>query len=138
MARLIGISQIRTACPATRNLCEWLDTQFNITAIDRLYYQGNIAGSEFLTYAATKLYLALGLSHSIGTSGVGNPGFTIYNELNVIVYYSGIASVYYDTSIPGVRSSTLSAPHDVPLYFSRVVAVGIAQMKFNGYRLTIA
>lgn len=136
--KLAQINELRAADAAIKNLCEWLDKTFNITGIARLYYQGNIAGSEFLTYNATKLYLAVGLSHGIAVSGSGNPGFTIYNELNAIVYYSGIASVYYDPSIPGLRSSALSNSHDVPLYFSRFVQVGIATMKFNGYRLTIA
>lgn len=121
------------------NLIKWFYSRFDnraaanqrITNVEPLYYQGVIAGTEFLTYAATKLYLCLFLFSSPSNGGAVQTA--LYNEANavssttsdIIAYWNGAAAVYY--------SNTSFLYNN---YFSRIVS-GYTYILFNGFRITL-
>jgi hypothetical protein len=108
------------------------------TRITPLFYSGAIAGSEFETYAATKLYIALEIEFTgYGTyyDPAGNiPAVTFYDENDLEAKCHSNVSLAY-----GVAYSVW--PNDIILknqYFGRVEAgTGLSFMKFNGYRLNV-
>lgn len=118
---------------------QYLYDTFDITDIVYLFYQGVIVGSEFLTYASTKLYLC----HTIST--VGNlvaGGFAVcgtffYNESNNVSHRMNFAQGYYNSGTPGINNNPVTA-FEKNLYFSRLsVGASITEICFKGYRITI-
>lgn len=112
-------------------LWAYLKSAFTITGIAKLFYQGAIAGSEFETYAATKLYLCLefdpgntGLYGMIQFNNEADAAFHYY--YNVVVYWNGTASNFIGTN-PVTQTN---------FYFSRLIRTGYSTMKFIGYRIT--
>jgi len=116
---------------------QYLYDNFDIQDIEYLYYQGVSSGSEFLTYASTKLYLTHELYVSGGTSNnttVG--GCSIYDENNVLSAVLRNQCQAWDTVIPAMKF----AVNDVLFtnnYFSRLAVTGYQYIKFNGYKITI-
>ena len=125
------------ATPEQINLWKICNALIAWTTITPLYYQGPIAGSEFLTYNAGKLYIALEIMQS-GTGGsLGNCYITLYDIANAVCTYLNNTYIYYNTVAANAPSGTFSTTHK-NLYFSRIVISGdISQLKFNGYRLNV-
>lgn len=114
-----------------------LNTTFTITAVVPLFYEGTIAGSEFLTYAATKLYLCLECTLGAGGGG-GTTGERVdfYNAANAVFFLSRLL-------LPCFHTGTLvmwGIVSDVTIknfYFSRLLSSGqYLYLLFKGYRLT--
>jgi hypothetical protein len=125
---------IKSAPPAARilwnNLLLLCGEKLSISA---LYYQGAGAGTEFLTYAAGKLYLAYELDSS--TNGTGTDSIIItYNEANVLSHYIHNVSGYWDATAAGARGY-LNNCFSSNLYFARIAISGNITIKFIGYRI---
>jgi hypothetical protein len=103
-----------------------------------LFYEGVIAGSEFLTYAATKLYLCLEFSASYtSTAGVAPAYINFYNELNAAFNAIHKNSVLWNATGATINYCPVQADKE-NFYFARFLNGVYIYMKFNGYRLTIA
>lgn len=115
----------------------YLEITFNPTAIVPLFYEGAIAGSEFLTYAATKLYMCVHLAVNVTAPNVViYPSITFYNEANAI--FSGLinAAIMYNAGTAVINYIPNSANKE-NFYFSRLTAANYSQLTFNGYRFTL-
>lgn len=134
--------------PETVNLIRWFYSQFNsrsaanrnIVNVEPLYYKGAIAGTEFLTYTATKLYLCINSQWS-GDFSTRTAGGCIryYNEANVIFYIGFNYNLLWNASTPAlnVYHSNFELKNQ---YFSRIDQSASAfylYMIFNGYRITL-
>lgn len=107
-----------------------------IANVEPLYYQGVIAATEFLTYAATKMYIYYEMEFSGGAivDLGGDPYIKLYNESNVVSFtFTNNREVFDDP--------TYTIQHDYFVcqngMFSRFIASVHAQMKFSGYRITL-
>jgi hypothetical protein len=129
---------LKYARPETLILWNYLRTTFAITAITPLYFQGAIAGSEFLTYAANKLYFCINGKFNGATAGAVGAGATVtlYNEANAISMYLQNTSMSWNTSTTA-QQFTLNLIDVNSLYFSRLANSQYTYMIFNGYRLTL-
>ena len=109
---------------------------FNITAFEPLLYEGAIAGSEFLTYDANKMYLCFDFVAGF-SAGANNANCRIvfYDEGNAIILQSQNASIAYEA----VAAAIFYGKNDTEmknLYFSRINPITYNYMKFIGYRIT--
>lgn len=131
--------------PARINLIRHFYSQFDrlpaganrrIANVEPLFFIGAVAGTEFLTYAATKLYLCFEYSFSNAVAQVALPAAYLYDENNVNNFHYVAHMPYYDTSVPAARY-LIQCPIYYNVYFSRVALTGYTYMKFNGYRVTL-
>ena len=100
-----------------------------------LVYFGASAGSEFLTHAVTKMYVAFEFAagYSVLTA-VANPGtVTFYNAANAAQFTSGEGVGLWDGAFK--YTSTLFEIKNI--YFSRIVMAQYNYMKFIGFRVTL-
>lgn len=113
----------------------YLQSILNIQVIEPLCYQGVCLASEFLTYAATKMYLAFDIDFSTNTGATGvNSAVAFYNYLNALEFY-------FITNNPTFQAAlAYNSPNANYkfLTFSRMGNATFLNMKFNGYRLTVA
>lgn len=105
-----------------------------------LCYVGAIAGSEFETFDANKIYLVAefeALHTSGGCVTVTGSGVQFYNELNVSFFrlFQNIAG--WDVTAAGFRYG-VNNYQAKNFYFARLaVIVSVTQMRFIGYRIDI-
>jgi len=132
-----------TSTPEQINFISQFFAKFNtsngankkIINVEPLYYVGAYAGTEFLTYAANKLYLVLNMEYAyLFSSGVVGEFINFLDETN--------ANFYVKTNFSGVDSAGANRfNNDVitNFYFSRTTAAANAMtwIKFNGYRITL-
>ena len=129
----------KNATPEQLVLYQHLNHTFDITVIEPLYYQGTIAGSEFLIYDPTKIYLALELNvngaHAAVNDILANIQITDVGDAVIGIYYEN--NPYWDATAASIKltSRTIFLKN---FYFYRFIAAQFLYMKFNGYRLTIA
>lgn len=144
MAQYQDLRKIHEWTPEQQILINWFWSTFNsgeagrrIVAVEPLYYQGVIAGSEFLTYAATKLYLCLNSYFSFSTGvEATNPGsIGFYNELNALSLFGINCSPFLNT-VPAIRHDNNSF-YVKNIYFSRFLNVTLTYVMFTGYRITL-
>lgn len=110
---------------------------FTITNIVPLYYQGSFAGSEFLTYVNTKIYLCLCINpNSTGTTSPAAYIVTFYDAANAAFDYMSNQSITFDPVAAQNEQTGLSLCRKL-LWFSRLTASTYLTMRFLGYRLTI-
>lgn len=122
--------------PAARILEQYLYTQLGgFISCDFYYHQGVIAGSEFLTYAANKIYMAI--EFKAGTSSVADINavrIEFYNEANVqsFVFTNNVA--FWNTAGAAINygKNCIDLKH---IYFSRIVNSQNTHMIFNGYKI---
>ena len=107
-----------------------------ILNVENLYYDGLIAGSEFETYAATKMYICLEFSAGIlaaNISGAVTAYISFYDEANAISFsLNNLATAFSAASIYVINNVTNSNDD-----FSRIVTANYTYMKFIGYRVTL-
>jgi hypothetical protein len=107
-----------------------------ILNVEPLYYDGLIAGSEFETYAATKMYISLQFAGGIlaaNISGAVTAYISFYDEANAISFsLNNLANAFNVASIY-VVNNVFNRNDD----FSRIVTAGYTYMKFLGYRVTL-
>lgn len=103
--------------------------------ITPLFYQGVIAGSEFLTYNVNKLYLCLGLQTSCLTGALASNAYIyIYNEANALSFHTQNGGAAWDATAAAFKYYSNDAQIR-NLYFSRILGAGQVYMKFSGYRI---
>jgi len=105
--------------------------------VEPLRYTGLIAGSEFLLFVATKLYLCLDFDCScIAPSIVAHGVVEFFDEANA-PFFSGQNNDAFTT--PGnVINYIRNNVYLKNFYFSRLTSQGYPYMKFIGYRITLA
>jgi len=115
-------------------LKNYLDATFTPSAFDPLIFEGVTAGSEFLTYAATKLYMALEFSgYTAGTTAQMYVQFN--NNADVMKFIAGNNVAYWNngTAVVAYGPNVLQLKN---IWFSRIIVSNVAQIKFIGYKLT--
>lgn len=107
-----------------------------ILNVENLYYDGIIAGSEFETYAATKMYICLEMAIGVlaaNISGAATAYVSIFDETNTIeMSLNNLATAFSAASIYVIN--TLWHTND---NFARLATVGYTYLKFTGYRVTL-
>jgi len=99
--------------------------------ITSLFFEGVVAGSEFLTYSNKKIYI--GLSCCFGCDPTLNAAVpAIYfkdesNTTNLIVSKNAITGVNYSTNYCDI----------INVYFAALAAFAYTYIKFIGYKITI-
>ena len=120
-----------------KNLWNIASTKIAWNTITPLYYQGVTAGSEFVTYVATKLYICLELhaSYSLGNAQSASGALVVfYDEANAINGYGYNNMLAWDTTAAGWKY--LRQVADIEnIYFSRLTSGAYDYIRFNGYRL---
>lgn len=107
------------------------------TLIEPLSYNGLSAGSEFLTYAATKLYFALDLTMSgQALGGAGRAQATEYDETNAVKSLLSPMNISYNSIEARMNYNNFPAEFHIR-WFSRIQLLSFVDLKFIGYRLTI-
>lgn len=127
---------LKAATPEQKILWNFMFLQFGERlAASQLYYCGAIAGSEFVTFVARKLYLYYQIEVN-GLAGSATPGISLFNEINVQVHAIAAFSSYWDVAAAAPRASGMSLP-SYNGYFSRIAILGgSTQFKIIGYRIT--
>jgi len=120
----------------SKYLLRYINDTFDVDSNERLFYQGVIAGSEFLTYNALKLYVAInvefGTDAALGTAL--NNHVALYDDGNVLFF------TMRNIALVGDVADNFTFPNNVAskdLYFSRIVVTGYEFMRFDGYRVTL-
>jgi len=124
----------KNATPEQKNL--WDNTRGLIAwnTITPMFYQGAIAGSEFLVYNAAKLYIALELEVIYHIALVGGAGtLFLYDIANVVNYAARNSCGFWIGAAENDIDNSVLLKN---LFFSRITTVNYSYMKFNGYRLT--
>jgi hypothetical protein len=142
----IELSQLLqpTATPEQVNFLTWFYSQFDnssaankkIINVEPLFYQGLIAGTEFLTYAATKLYIMY-KGGFFATSIAANIFYTsFYDETNAFNLALVNDNAWWNVTSVAPNFSPMIA-NIKNIYFSRINIQSIDRMYFNGYRITL-
>jgi hypothetical protein len=125
----------RDLSPALKNAWRYFQTLVGANPVyTDLYFQAEVAASEFLTYNAKKLYFAYefkGYAHNPLNSGY----IEFYNAANVVNYVIMNAPPFYDTSVPAVRFY-LGNCEVQNIFFSRLVCGTYSTIVFNGIKVT--
>lgn len=130
--------------PEQELLLEHFYTQFDnrsaanrqITNVEPLYYQGVIAGTEFLVYAPTKLYICYSLKcGDIGAGNVNPMRIVLYDENNNPVLNLNNSVFLLNGGFYNYQPLFITMNNT---YFSRLTAVTLYDtMNFIGYRITL-
>ena len=106
--------------------------------IELINFIGSIAGSEFLTYAVNKLYIALDMQFSISSGNdniqANGDGINLFNENNVGSYFLNSQNVEFNVS----QLYYINELKANDYYFSRILQQSNVYnfIKFNGIKLT--
>lgn len=108
------------------------------SAVQQMAYQGLLAGSEFLTYSANKLYLALQVAYGGTILGVNQFYIQYFDQTNTASFIDQPAGQeFYDGTAAATRFIAATGKME-NIYFSRVSTNGTYQyIKFIGYKLTM-
>jgi hypothetical protein len=126
----------RYASPEQKNFWALCNGKIAWTTITSLYFQGAIAGSEFLTYNAGKLYIALELKFGAHANTGANPGtIEVYNEANAASFYMHNNTVHFNVAAQYTSNYMLIEN----IYFGRIASDNAVYdyFVFNGYRLNV-
>jgi hypothetical protein len=110
----------------------------NIRNIEPIYFSGLIAGTEFLTYVNTKLYIAFELSV------ISNVNITIdrwyirlHDELDNVLFSAGNQAIFWN--VTGTAPNYFGNPILLKnQWFSRLFVQNYDSIIFNGYRITLS
>jgi hypothetical protein len=137
-----------TTTPEQKNFINWFYSQFNnrsaanrqIINVEPIYFSGLIAGSEFLTYAATKLYLGLYIKTFVAPAvnfAVASAYLSLWDETGataMIQLYN--LSLAWDVTAIGFKATP--NPAEISnVYFSKATLTIYNYFIFNGYRITL-
>lgn len=137
------------ATPEQITLINWFYSQFDysvagsglnrhIANVEPVFFTGAIAGAEFATYAATKLYICFTMvAAATGAAAQATVQMvTIYDPANAAMMYLHKNYPMYE---PVAAASWYTRPTTIlnNFYFSRVGFTGYANLIFNGYRITL-
>jgi hypothetical protein len=109
-----------------------------VKTVTPLFYQGVIIGSEFATYSAKKLYVALSLNVSSDNTLGANPcGLELFDKANVL------NAGYNNCNVDALANYHFNDINIDNVIFSRLLsddgfgAPAYLQMRFVGYKITI-
>jgi hypothetical protein len=127
----------KNATPEQKNLWKIASAKIAYTTITPLYFFGFQVGSEFLTYNAGKLYIALSLAFD-DDAGLATSGgmATLYDEANSPrndVF--NVIPIYVPAALAIQYINNYVECHNV--WFSRLQITNYDYMQFNGYRLNV-
>lgn len=133
--------------PEFKLLINWFYATFDnhsvanrtITNVEPFYYQGVTGGSEFVTYAATKLYIVHNVIFSTTAANIPNTtpnSITLYDAGNAINSLLHNYASYWNGTTNAVNYSHNNVVCN-DIYFSRVTTGQYSYMIFNGYRITL-
>jgi hypothetical protein len=125
---------LRNATPEFLYQWNMLRLTFRPVTYTPIYYAGNIAGSEFQTYNAKKLYFALQLSLDYVGDTAGPGSTQLFDETNnvyklcgkVIPWWNGVAARYFQLEY-----------NTTAVRFSKLDFGNYTRMIFTGYRLQL-
>lgn len=113
-----------------------VDSFANITNVQPLFFSGAIAGSEFLTYAVTKLYVCYSVFISlIDAENTLIPNIIFFDQANNPFINVQKSSLMYES----VAADTYFSGQPIKMenfYFSRFDIIGYQSIIFRGFRLT--
>ena len=129
-----------TTTPEQGLLLEHFYSRFDTGAVGRtianvepLHAELIIAGSEFLTYNAAKLYLCYSVEFGLNVSTANEGHIAIYNEANANNgHYYNLSGIAAAINIIFCNKFELKN-----IWFSRIVSFEYAYMIFKGYRITL-
>lgn len=137
------------ATPEQITLINWFYSQFDysvagsglnrhIANVEPLFFTGAIAGAEFATYAATKLYICFNLvvAATGGTAQAAVAIGTFYDAANTAMMYLHKNYPMYEP-VAAVPWYTRPTAFLTNFYCSRFTLTGYANLIFNGYRITL-
>lgn len=125
------------ATPAQHNLWRYAKGLLvGVQTITPLFYIGIIAGSEFLTYDAKKIYVCLDSSFSYPTTIAADGFISLYDQTNTLAHYLSNVNNFWDVT-GAVRKACMNTIKGDVLVFSRLAAGTYTYMHFNGYKITI-
>jgi hypothetical protein len=107
-----------------------------IQSVEPVYYQGLIAGTEFLTYVVTKLYICYSIEFDSANVTNAQPFITFFDETNTNSYFLNNSAPYWDASGTAVKHDD-NVVISKNLYFSRITTTLYTSMVFIGYRVTL-
>jgi hypothetical protein len=109
-----------------------------VQTITPLFYQGVIVGSEFVTYSAKKLYVALSLNVSSNSSLGDHPcGLELFDKANIL------NAGYNNSNVDAYAFYHFNDINIDNIIFSRLLSddgfgnPAYLQMRFIGYKITI-
>jgi hypothetical protein len=128
---------IRGLTRSEQQTLDYLAATFVITAIVPLFYVGTNAGSEFLTYAATKLYFCKSLTiSSNGVNSTVTNYWVFHNGADATMFMMSANNHFYNAGTAAVNYGVNYIHYD-NFWFSRIIESGGADyMRFVGYRIT--
>ena len=107
-----------------------------ISNVEPLYYDGLIAGSEFVTYAATKMYICFSLYASVLAANIEGaaPGYVnTYDQTNTIELSLHNNVGFFNVSEKFIINTVQHFNDD----FSCFLVSVYTYCKFIGYRITL-
>jgi len=105
-----------------------------INNVEQLHYQGAIGGSEFETYAATKLYMVLKIDIMYGVLNAAVPYIQFNDSANASMFTVFNAGIVYNAAAVNYIGNLFTLQN---FYFSRMLPTGYSRMIFTGYRVTL-
>lgn len=114
-----------------------IDQILNIGTITPISFTGVAAGTEFLTYAITKMYLGLQVecSYTSLNLAAANGRMDFFDNANAQIFTGGNCSSVWDVVAAAAKYSIL--PYVCTnIVFSRFSLTTYTQIKFIGYRIT--
>jgi hypothetical protein len=119
----------KNATPEQLNFWRIAKGKLAYATITPMFYCGVIAASEFLTYDATKLYIALELEFCGFISNASQSQVQLYDESNAQNFMLCNDFTY---AVNIFMANNLQVKNH---YFGRFSVININYMKFNGYKL---
>jgi len=111
------MTEFKNAAPSEIILLERLNNELaqkhgggHVTSLDKVIYQGTIAGAPAATYLITTFYWFTKIV--IGADGTprGGPGYVnIYDSAENLMYKLCNTSIYYDGSVPRFLHNSMEA-----------------------------
>ena len=138
---------VQNMTPEQRILVSQFYTKFDIGSgvahkkilnVEPLLYMGVIAGSEFLTYALTKMYLCLSLCFSHPEpETTDDPTVNLYDETNTLFFVLEHNSIAYTGAVLVDHGQTFEFTNCYFSYLTVSATVPYKAMKFIGYSITL-
>jgi hypothetical protein len=135
-----------TTTPERANFINNFYSRFNIQGgaahkkilnVEPLFYEGLIAGTEFLVYAITKLYITYQIKFNGGIQFSDTPCYSnVYDENNAVVFMISNQMNWWQNNTNVNRYNANDAVEN-NFYFSRLDVSVLTYMMFNGYRITL-
>jgi hypothetical protein len=127
----------QNATPEQRNAWKTITGLIAYTTITSLFYEGNVGGSEFLTYNAGKVYFALDATFgSDNTPNVFPASVALFNLANAQFLLLSNECMSWDVTAAAYKHIALDIKEKC-FWFSRIIGYQYTTMKFNGYRLNV-